>query len=276
VALTGPFGAWVWNLQTQGLSVVNEGKWCARARWASEQRLAVTVGRHVQVYNDEEELLWQSEQLDSTVTDFSWLGGWHKLAIASYGGVTVVEPRKGGVVDHMAFKGSLLAIDSSPNGRWIVSGNQDSSLQVFRSDNDTRLEMEGFPSKITRVAFDHSGKFLANDGAPEVCVWNFGGKGPRGRSPVLLIPQENQGISTIADFAWHPSQTMLAVAWESDGLMVYLPSTGSEGKPLKPLETIHRSEGRLRSITWNHDFDVIIAADSAGSILAFTHQTGTK
>ena len=46
--------------------------------------------------------------------------------------------------------------------------------------------MSGYPAKVSRLAFDGSGRWLAADGAPEVTVWDFAGKGPEGRAPRML------------------------------------------------------------------------------------------
>ena len=268
VVLTGPFGAWLWEPHTGSLTSLSEGQWCARAYWVSEERFAVAIGRCIAVFDRAGDRLWTSDQFASTVTDLAWLGGWHKLAVASYGGVNLVEPRSAGVVTHMPFKGSLLDIAASPNGRWIVSGNQDSTLQVFRSDKDTRLEMEGYPFKISRVAFDSMGRYLANDGAPEVSVWDFGGKGPRGRAPVLLTSATESEGADIADFAWHPSQAMLAVGWDSGEVLFYLPSKGTEGKPLSAIREVLGSGPDIRALHWHADPLLLLVADSEGSVFA--------
>jgi WD40 repeat protein len=265
----GPFGASLWHVGTDVAHLIADGPWCGHARWASSARAAVAVGRRVVVVDAEGTQLWSSEALPSTVTGVSWLGGWRRLAAAAYGGVHLLEPRRGGSTELSPFRGSLLALDSTPDGRWIVSGNQDATLQVFRSDNDTRLEMEGYPGKISRVAFDASGRFLANDGAEDVTVWDFSGPGPRGRAPAMLgqpAEGDDDGSGVATGFAWHPVRPLLAVAWAGGGVVRYDLAEAEPGER-------HLGEGPLWegpepvAVAWPLP-DLLLVADSAGRVEA--------
>jgi len=266
VALTGPFGGWLWTIEDDSLRPLVDRAWCSVARWATDRRLAVAAGRHVDLFDESGDLLWRSEKFPSTVTDISWLGGRHRLAVAAYGGVHIIEPREHGTSTFMPFTGSLLAICSSPNGRWIVSGNQDATLQVFRSDNDTRLEMEGYPSKISRVSFDSTGRFLANDGAPEVSVWDFGGAGPRGRAPVLLVTEAADQPDTIGAFAWQPDAAVLAVGWASGSCNTYRILDGIPGKPLRPSTVLAELDTEISALAWEPGGRAIAIAGSDGVV----------
>jgi WD40 repeat protein len=276
VALTGPFGAWLWTPHGNDLAPLVDRAWCSVARWATDRRLAVAAGRYVELFDESGTHVWTSEQFPSTVTDISWLGGRHRLAVAAYGGVHIVEPRAGGSSTFMPFTGSLLAICSSPNGRWIVSGNQDATLQVFRSDNDTRLEMQGYPSKISRVSFDSAGRFLANDGAPEVSVWDFGGAGPRGRAPVLLVSGHNESPDTIGAFAWHPSDAVTAVGWASGACSTYRILDGVPGKPLRPHSVLAELPAGISVLAWESDGRAIIVGDEDGGVSRLLLSTGVR
>lgn len=276
VALTGPFGAWLWSLRGDELLPLVDRAWCSVARWATDRRLAVAAGRHVELFDEAGARLWRSEQFPSTVTDISWLGGRHRLAVAAYGGVHIVEPRENGTSTFMPFTGSLLAICSTPNGRWIVSGNQDATLQVFRSDNDTRLEMQGYPSKISRVCFDSAGRYLANDGAPEVSVWDFGGAGPRGRAPVLLVSGDNESPDAIGAFAWHPGDAVLAVGWSSGACSTYRILNGVPGKPLLPQSVLAELATGISVLAWEPDGRAIIVGGDDGAVHRVVLSTGVS
>ncbi len=265
-AVTGPFGAYLWEMGGASPRPLVTGAWSSVARWANEQRLAVASGRCVEVFDGEGASLWRSDTFPSTVTDLAWLGGRHRMAVASYGGVHALEARKGGASTFMPFTGSLLAICTNPNGRWIVSGNQDATLQVFRSDNDTRLEMEGYPSKITRVAFDSAGKYLANDGAPEVSVWDFSGPGPRGRAPVLLVPSDEDERADIGALAWHPGAAQLAVGWSSGACEIYRVGDGVPGRPLQPSSTVAQFATGVTCLAWAPDGETLLVAEADGTI----------
>jgi WD40 repeat protein len=276
VVVTGPFGAWLWFLAEDEPRPLIQGAWCSVARWATGNRLAIASGRHVEVFDEAGNRLWRSEPFPSTVTDISWLGGRHRLAVAAYGGVHIVEPREHGTSSFMPFTGSLLAICSSPNGRWIVSGNQDATLQVFRSDNDTRLEMEGYPSKITRVCFDSTGRFLANDGAPEVTVWDFRGAGPRGRAPVLLVSDGDGPSSSIGALAWMPDAAVLAVGWASGSCATYRILDGVPGKPLRPHAVLAELGTEITALAWEPGGRAIAVGGRDGAVRRIELSTGVQ
>lgn len=259
--LFGPFGAWLWSLEDESVTELAPHSWCAQGMWANDDRFALAVGREVQTFDAQGKQLWRSEQLPSTVTDVIWLGGRHRLAAAVYGGVHVMEPRPRGTVTHLPFTGSLLALAATPNGKWIVSGNQDASLQVFKPDDDTRLEMQGYPNKIALVDFDSSGNWLANNGSGEVSVWDFRGTGPRGRSPVLCISRDPEAKPRC--FAWHPEKPVLAIGWDSGEVAVFRVSQGLPGKPFGGKTLVSSSGNPVESLCF------------AGQGLVFAQHDGT-
>jgi WD40 repeat protein len=270
--LTGPVGALVWSFSTEELTPIATGHWCAIARWVNKDRFAVAIGRAIHAYDALGNTIWESPTLPSTVTDFAWVGGWRRLAAAVYGGVHLFEARPKGSHVHLPFTGSLLALAVSPHGRWLVSGNQDATLQVFRSDKDTRLEMEGYPIKISQVTFDSSGRWLANDGAPEVSVWDFSSPGPRGRAPIMCGSDAFNWPPTGDDWPlhmdWHPTKPKLAIAWHSGHISVHDPSEGRGGELLRADKCVAEISTSPRGVRWTPDGSSIIFADENGVVQA--------
>jgi WD40 repeat protein len=258
----GPFGAALWQIDSDTVEPIADGPWCGAARWAGPDRAAVAVGRRVVVLDAAGTPLWTSQVLPSTVTAVAWLGGWRRLAAAAYGGVHVLEPRPGGSAVLNPFRGSLLTLDSTPNGRWIVSGNQDATLQVFRSDKDTRLEMEGYPGKITQVSFDRSGRFLANNGADDITVWDFSGPGPRGRAPAMLVGEEE---ATPVDFCWHPDHPRLAVAWAGGEVLQYDVADALPGQRTAATSELWRADSAPAVLAWP-GAGLVLVADVDGRV----------
>jgi WD40 repeat protein len=206
---------------------------------------------------------WASTPMPCTVTDLAWINARRTLALAAYGGVTLLEATPGGNSAVKPFVGSLLALATTRDGRWIVSGNQDASLQVFSAARDTRLEMQGYLTKITRVAFDASEEHLANDGAPEVTVWDFRGRGPEGTAPTLVTESDGPGTADV--FTWHPRSSFLATAWQSGRVEVADVRRGRPGKPL-PGTPIGSVDDRVADLAWTTDGRGLIIASRDGRV----------
>jgi WD40 repeat protein len=271
LAVSGSSGAWIWEFGFADPHRIVEGQWCSVATWAHRDRLAVAAGRQVLVVDSTGGRVWESPSLTSTVSDVVWLGGWRRLAASTYGGVHVLEPRPSALPKLLPFTGSLLTLAATPNGRWIVSGNQDASLQVFRTDKDTRLEMQGYPSKIAHASFDASGRWLANDGAPEVSIWDFSGKGPRGRAPALCVSSASQCPPGLTDwpecFAWQPTDAMLATGWRSGQVTVHRAADGVPERALKPAIVVIECDALVRDVSWTPDGSRFVAVAASGQVV---------
>ncbi|WP_026410989.1 GTP-binding protein [Actinomadura oligospora] len=126
-----------------------------------------------------------------------------------------------------------LTIALTPNGRWICSGNQDASIHIWRTRDAHELTMDGYPEKVTHLAFDPTGRWLAANGAPDITVWDFAGKGPAGTTPRVLRTHD-----TITGIAWHPGAGGLLATTGTEGtLALWRPGRGLPGKIQRPLTT---------------------------------------
>ncbi|GAA5009678.1 WD40 repeat domain-containing protein [Actinopolymorpha pittospori] len=260
LALVGPAGHAVWHARDGRLEVTETGEWSARARWFDNDRLAVASGRRVSVLSTGGAPLWSTGPAPSTVTDMCWLRQGREIAVAAYNGVYRYARHQPAPMTHFPYSGSHLAIAASSNGRWICTGNQDRSVHIWRTRDGDELEMAGFPDKVTRIAFDDGDRWFANDGAPEVTVWDFAGKGPSGRAPRLLA-----GHRSVTALAWRPGGAGVLATTGSEGdLAVWRVESGSPGRPTIPLHTIGL-DGPGVALRWL-DAHHVAAADRTGSV----------
>ncbi|MFD3614588.1 WD40 repeat domain-containing protein [Streptomyces sp. NPDC058676] len=199
LAVTGPMGYALWR-RTDGRTVVREsGAWSSAAAWANDERVAVASGRVALVLDADSEELWRTEPAASTVTDLAWLRRGRRLAAAAYGAVRGHERHTAQPVVTYPYIGSHLALAVAPTEKWICSGNQDASIHIWRTRDGSELTMSGYPEKVSRLDFDDTGFWLTADGAPDLTVWDFSGKGPAGTAPRQLRCHE-----TITALAWRP------------------------------------------------------------------------
>jgi WD40 repeat protein len=233
LAVTGPLGYGLWHLATGRAVLRKSGRWSSHARWATPDRLAIADGRTAVVLDHTGQELWRTAAAPSTVTDLAWTRDGRHLAISAYNGVYCHKRHQAEPVATYPYGGSHLAIAITPNGRWICTGNQDCSIHIWRARDASELTMSGYPEKISRLTFDSTSRWLAADGAPEVTVWDFAGKGPAGTTPTLL-----PGHDGIAALAWRPGGSgVLATAGREGGVRLWRPASGRPGRAMSPLRS---------------------------------------
>ena len=138
-----------------------------------------------------------TSQNTSTVTSLAWSPDSRRVGAGCYGGIAWHEPPTAQPVKRFDWKGSILTLAISPNGKWVASGNQDSSVHVWRLWSGKDLQMSGYDAKIEHIAWDPTSRWLCVGGVGEVTVWDFNGKGPQGSRPISL-EGHNRHITGVA------------------------------------------------------------------------------
>lgn len=162
--------------------------------------------------------LWESADHASTVTDVSWKPGSSKeLVTASYGGLTFYNPGAREPLRRFEWKGSTLTIAWSPNGKYVATGDQDSTVHFWIHADGRDLQMFGYPTKVRELAWDPTSRFLATGGGPAVTVWDCSGKGPAGTTPASLEAHEDY----VTDLAFQRKGSLLASCAEDGTIALW-------------------------------------------------------
>ncbi|AOR35763.1 hypothetical protein BFF78_36010 [Streptomyces fodineus] len=246
VVATGPMGYALWRRSDGRTTVRESGAWSAAAAWADGTRVAVASGRRALVLDADGGELWRTEPAASTVTDLAWMRQGRRLAVAAYGAVRCHERHTEKPVATYPYVGSHLALAVAPTGRWICSGNQDASIHIWRARDGGELTMSGYPEKVSRLAFDDTGFWLAADGAPDVTVWDFSGKGPEGTAPRSL-----RGHETVTALAWRPGAAGHLASGGADGTVALWHATA--GRPqarLRPVRELDGTGAAVAALAW--------------------------
>ncbi|MGG2464792.1 WD40 repeat domain-containing protein [Streptomyces sp. RGM 3693] len=242
---TGPTGYALWQREDGSTTVRESGAWSSAARWADAERFAVASGRRALVLDTMGEELWATEPAASTVTDLAWMRGGRRLAVAAYGAVRCHERHQAAPVRTYSYIGSHLALAVAPTDRWICSGNQDASIHIWRTRDAGELTMSGYPEKVSRLTFDDSGCWLAADGAPDVTVWDFRGKGPAGTAPRSLRCHE-----TVTALAWRPGPDgHLATGGDDGTIALWRATAGRPETRLRPARTLD-GDAAVTALAW--------------------------
>ena len=263
LALAGPSGHALWRRSDGRVLTQATGTWSSAVRWASPDRVAVASGRRALVLDTDGTRLWATDPAASTVTDLAWLRDGRRLASSAYGAVRCHERHTDKPVTEYRYLGSHLAIAIAPTGRWICTGNQDVSIHIWRTRDGDDLTMQGYPEKISRLAFDDTGRWLASDGAPDIAVWDFSGKGPAGTKPRSLRAHE-----TVTALAWRPGgSAILASAGAEGTVAIWRADSGRAGALIRPAYEREVTDAAL-AMAWAGS-DTLVLADYQGRVEAW-------
>jgi len=178
------------------------------ARWAAcvafepaGERLATTSGKRLRLWGRDGTLLVAWPERSSTILDIAWRpveAGPPAIATTSYGAVGLYDPlRTLASSRELRWQGSSLVLAWSPNAKYIATGDQDRSVHFWITKTGRDLQMSGYPRKVRELTWHHSSRYLATGGGHFPCIWDCGGRGPAGTTPLQLDFHE-EPVSALA------------------------------------------------------------------------------
>lgn len=197
----------------------------------------------------------------STVSDIQWIpaGAGSKrplLPSAAFGQLIFWDPESEEPVNRLEWKGSLLAIAWSPNGNFVASGNQDSTVHFWFIEGGEDLQMTGYPAEVRELSWDFTSRYLATGGGDQITVWDCSGKGPAGSKPIVLKGHQ----APLRCLAYQPRGRVLASG--ADDGMVGFWHPDRQSTPI----AIQVFDHAVAQIAWSPDSGCL-AAGSHGGIL---------
>lgn len=238
-------------------------EWATALAWSPDAPLlAIGAGRRLLIVDEDGAVLHDFDDQPSTVTAVAWSPDGTRVGAAAYGGVDwhdVVGPRSGRS-RRFDWKGSLLALVLSPDGKWACAGAQDSTVHLWKLWSGRELSMDGYPSKIERLAFRKDSRWLAVACLGELTVWDFGGSGPAGTAPASSSGHDKH----IEDLAWGPSGACIATGGGDGRTIVWLAPTRA-GQDLSPA-TAAESDVSTSRLQWVSDDELLIGRADGGVV----------
>ncbi len=191
-----------------------KGKWIDALAGRGDGALAWSTGR--QVYARDPKGKVKTITAASTVRGLAFLPKGYRLAISHYNGATLWFPNAAAAPEELVWKGSHLAITSSPDGRFVVTAMQENALHAWRLADRKDLRLSGYPAKPRSLSWSSEGAWLATSGAEAAIVWPFSAKdGPMNKAPRECGVRQ----SIVSCVAFHPKSPVLAQGYE-DGLVM--------------------------------------------------------
>lgn len=230
-------------------------QWVEGLAWLSDGQVLTACGKELR--------LWTSDGLSqrvfgpvaSTVTDLQVLAD-DTFLTCCYGQLQHWQKDSSTAVRDFVWKGSMLTLAASPDERWIAVGCQDRAVQIWDRRTGDDLTMGGYNTKVGSLCWDHTGRFLATNGAVEaLIVWDCGGTGPNGREPFFLPAH----MDTVTCVRFAHADSRFASAGE-DGL-VYIVRMDDR----RPLFGLFNTSP-VSSVAWSKDDSRLAVGYSSGLV----------
>lgn len=243
--------------------VVELSGWVTQLVWSpTEPMLAIGAGRRFLVTDATGSPLHDFDGQPSTVTGIAWSADGSRVGASAYGGIGWhdVMGKRAGKRRRFDWQGSLLALATSPDGKWAVAGAQDSVVRIWKLWSADDLTIAGYPSKIERLAFSQDSHWLAMACLDHLSIWDFSGRGPEGTTPASATGHDG----LIEDLAWSRSASLLATGGV-DGRTIVWPIPTTKGEKLAPVTAIE-SDAHTSRLGWIDENNLLIGRADGGVV----------
>lgn len=180
------------------------------------------------------------------------------LVACHTGGVTLFDvPPSSSAGQRVEAPGGHLALAASQDGRFLACATPDKAVRVFNLDEQEGYLLEGYPTRVECLAFDHSGRYLMTGGEQAVVLWDLMA-GPEERGKAIAFGAFEHGYLRVV--APHPGLPLLAAGF--DGGVVFLGDASR--RSAQPLFTMPGE--KVTCLTWSPDGRLLIGGSDAGAI----------
>jgi len=266
LATAGRDGKWkLWDAAEGKILAEHEAgaMWAEHLAWSPKpigergHLLALGAGNSLSFWTEKGEASGEAIKIPKkTVTDLAWIMGGTSLAVATSTEIMVRDHATNEPPQIFRSRDPILNMAFSPSGKWLMTGNQDCSVHVWNTDNGGEMHMRGFAAKVRQLAWHRGSRWLATGGGESIAVWDCSGRGPEGRTPLLL--------------EWHPDQVS-ALHYQPEG--DWLASGARDGSmavwsPTQRQNQISRAKisSGVTRVAWSPDGKLLAATGEGGEV----------
>lgn len=239
--------------ESEVIATDEKKRWIDQVALGPDGAVAWSAGKTAYVRTGKGEM--RSVDAPSTVAGLYFAPKGLRLAIAHYNGASLWFPNAAAPPAKFEWKGSHLAVTISPDGKFLMTAMQESTLHGWRITDAKNMRMSGYSARVRSMNWSADGKFLATSGSEQLILWPFDGKdGPMGRQPTMLAPSD----SRVAVVACHPKQPVVAVGYTNGSVVLVRIDDGAL------IEARAADNNPVTALGW----------DGAGRLLAFGTESG--
>lgn len=250
----------LWDTATgeQTAEMAGGASWVERVAFSpSDDWLVSAAGRKLRLWSSTGELIHEYPDASSTITDIKWKRDGSQFAISAYNGVVLYDPTQADSLRRFEWQGSTLTLEWSPDGKYIATGDQDSTVHFWITDTGQDLQMWGYETKVLELAWSYTSRYLATGGGTQVVIWDCSGKGPANTRPIML-----EGHQHLIKHLAFQRRGMLLASGGNDGLLAIWKIRKKKSAMLA--NAVFKAP--IASLAWSPDDRCIAVSDESGTL----------
>lgn len=236
--------------------------WIEHAKWSpGGAHLAIGLGKSLLVLDADGNKIADFADHKSTVCDFAWNPkNPREIASVCDGGAHLWRLGEEKSFARFDWGGASLIAAWSPDGRWVVTGDQTPSVHLYDFTRHHPLHIQGYETKVKALSFNATSTRLASGGGPLVTVWDCTGvAGPEGSVPKQIQGHAKDSIA----LDYHPTEDLLASGGQDGLLILFRPETRTTAVALEKLKSA------VTSVAWNPAGTHLASGTEDGSVYLF-------
>ncbi|MDX2033783.1 MAG: WD40 repeat domain-containing protein [Blastocatellia bacterium] len=220
--------------------------------------LASAAGRKMRLWDVDGAVVREYEDHASTIASIAWKPATQFLSTASYSRLAIYTPAQEKPHRQFEWKGSILVLAWSPNGKYVATGDQDSTVHFWFDKTGKDLQMWGYPTKVRELSWDATSRYLATGGGVDVTIWDCI-KSPEGSKPISLKGHE----AFLSALRFQHRGPLLASAGQDGRVIVWQPSKDRKARAGIAINSA------VTQLAWSPDDERLATGTESGAVLAF-------